>query len=237
MKSRQRVFVVGHNKTGTRSIHQFLSRNGFRGVHWDNRRLAESMASNLARGRPLLEGYERYDAFSDMESVVWGSYGPRFDGRETRPGRLIYAYRWFRLLDRQYPGSLFIYNTRPVADWLDSRLAHGDGRYANACRAALAWRSRDQGYSLDDLRAHWRDEFHEHERLLREHFGNSPRLLHVDITADDAGERLAAFLERHGHVIRSRSMPHLGARDYGSTIPRTTGSSASAAARCMSEDG
>ena len=199
-KTRQRVFVVGHNKTGTRSIHQFLSRNGFRGVHWDNRRLAESMASNLARGRPLLEGYERYDAFSDMESVVW----------ETK--RLIYAYRWYRLLDRQYPGSLFIYNIRPLTDWLESRFAHADGRYAKACRAAFAWRSGDATYSLDDLRAQWSDEFEEHERLLREHFGDSPRYLEVDITAADAGERLAAFLEGHGHVVGWRSMPHLGAR-------------------------
>lgn len=212
MTSRQRTFVVGHNKTGTRSIHQFLSRNGFRGVHWDNGRLAESMASNLARGRPLLEGYERFEVFSDMESVARGRYGPRPDGRAPQPERLIYAYRWFKLLDRQYPGSLFIYNTRPLADWIESRMAHADGRYAKACRAVFARRSGDAGYSLDDLRAQWSDEFHEHARLLRDHFADSPRFLEIDITAADAGERLAEFLERHGHVVRSRSMPHLGAR-------------------------
>jgi hypothetical protein len=219
MKSRQRVFIVGHNKTGTRSIHQFLSRNRFRGVHWDNGRLAESMARNLTRGRPLLESYDRYVVFSDMESVAWGDYGPRPTGPVAPPGRLIYAYRWFRLVDRQEPGSLFIYNTRPLDDWLGSRLAHEEGRYAEACRAALAWRSRDPGFSLDDLRAHWSDEFHAHARLLREYFGDSPRLLEIDITSADAGERLAEFLERHGHVIRSRSMPHLGARAAESPAP------------------
>jgi len=237
MKSRQRVFIVGHNKTGTRSIHQFLSRNRFRGVHWDNGRLAESMARNLARGRPLVEGYDRYDVFSDMESVAWGTYGPRPADHVAPPGRLIYAYRWFTLLDRQEPGSLFISNTRPLAEWLESRITHEHGLYAEACRAALAWRSRDPMFSLDDLRAHWCDEFHEHARLLREHLGDSPRFLEIDITAPDAGEQLAEFLERHGHTIPSRSMPHLGARAAESTIPRTAGSSASAAATCISDDG
>ena len=225
MNAQRRIFVVGHNKTGTRSIHQFLSRNGFRGVHWDNGRLAESMAGNLARGRTLLDGYERFDVFSDMESVAWGNYGPRPAGIVAPPGRLIYAYRWFRLLDRQYPGSLFISNTRPLADWLESRITHEHGLYAEACRAALAWRSRDPRFSLDDLRAHWSDEFHEHERLLREHFRDSPRFLDIDITAADAGERLAAFLERHGHVIQSRSMPHLGARAAASASPAAASAS------------
>lgn len=242
MKAQRRIFVVGHNKTGTRSIHQFLSRNGFRGVHWDNGRLAESMARNLVRGRPLLQGYDRYEVFSDMESVAWGTYGPRPAG-VVRPGRLIYAYRWFKLLDRQEPGSLFIYNTRPLADWLESRLAHEEGLYAEACRAALACWSRDARFSLDDLRAHWSDEFHEHARLLREHFADSPRLLEIDIAAPDAGERLAAFLERHGHVIASRSMPHLGARAAGSvapkaaTVPPATPKSAIARDRSNSADG
>jgi len=212
MNAPRRIFIVGHNKTATRSIHVFLSRNRFSGVHWDGGRLAEAMADNRARGRPLLEGYERFEVFSDMESVAWGRYGVRRGEPIAPPGRLIYAYRWFRLLDRQYPGSLFIYNTRPIAAWLESRLAHEDRLYAEACRAALAWRSGTERFSLDDLSALWSDEFHEHARLLHEHFAGSPRFVEIDITGADAGEHLANFLERHGHTIQSRSLPHVGVR-------------------------
>ena len=212
METARRVFVVGHNKTGTRSIHMFFQANGHAGVHWDNRRLAEAMASNHDRGRPLLEGYERYTVFSDMESVAWGSYGAFSERFVPPPGRLIHAYRWFALLDAQYPGSLFVYNVRPVEDWIESRLAHAQGRYAEAYRAILAWRSGEERFSLEDLKAHWRGECHEHERLLHEHFAGSPRFLEVDIMSPDAGERLAAFCERHGLAVRSRTLPHVGVR-------------------------
>ena len=61
-----KIFQIGFNKCGTRTIHRYLARNGVRSLHWDAGRLAKRMYANLAEGRELLAGYEEFDAFTDM---------------------------------------------------------------------------------------------------------------------------------------------------------------------------
>lgn len=221
MGTQRRIFVVGPDEAGSRSIQRFCSANRLHGVHWDEGRLAETIDANRSLGRPLLAGYERYRVFSGMESVAFGGHRPRPGAVVPPQGWMIDAYRWFDLLDRQYPGSLFISPVRPVADWIDARLRHGDGAYAEACRAIHALGSMDADVSLDDLVARWTDEYHEHIRRLRGHFAGSGAFLEIDVTAADAGDRTASFLEGHGFEIRSRVMPHPDVRpaDAGRSEP------------------
>jgi glycosyltransferase involved in cell wall biosynthesis len=207
---RPRIFLVGHNRTGTRSLHRFFLANGLRSVHWDFGRLAVTIDRNLSHGRPPLEGYDDFDAFGDMESIATDRPDPRLPRFDSVPGRMIYAYRRFDELDRQYPGSLFIHNTRPLDGWISSRMSHEEGRYAEACRTILATQTGNPDFSLADLRSQWAREFEEHAGRLRAHFGDSPRFLEVDITRPDAGDRIARFLERHGHAVGCRELPHVG---------------------------
>lgn len=163
------------------------------------------MQNNFLHGRPLLTGYESFVAFSDMEAVTLGFR------RKSR--RLLYAYRdSFPHLDLQYPGALFLFNTRSMADWIESRMTHWNGSYAETCRKLHAGIQRNDRYSLDDLRSQWITDFGSHQQALRSHFGGSDRFLEFDITSPTAGETLARFLERHGFTITTRVLPNVGGR-------------------------
>jgi len=64
-----RIFQIGFNRCGTRSIHYFFLENGLRTAHWRHGRLARAIYANLTHGRSLITGFERIEAFSDMEFV------------------------------------------------------------------------------------------------------------------------------------------------------------------------
>ena len=94
----RRIFLIGHNKCGTRSFNKLLNKNGYSSIHYDKGRLAKRIQTNFIFSRPLLDGVDQYCGYTDME--LCGEF---------------YAYRLFPLLDLQYPGSCFIYNTRDVS--------------------------------------------------------------------------------------------------------------------------
>jgi cytidyltransferase-like protein len=108
-KKFNKIFQIGFNKCGTTSLHEFLIKNGLYSIHWDDGNLARKIIENFNRKRPLLSGYEEYDAFLDMESVDDDIH--------------IYLTH-FKMLDSQYPNSKFILNIRNVDDWILSRLNH-----------------------------------------------------------------------------------------------------------------
>ncbi len=95
-----RIFNIGLNRAGTTSLTEALSLLGLRAVHHKHAgvRLYDLMRANVVARRPVLDGLDRYDAFSD------------FGGQD-----------FYRLLDRQYPYSKFILTTRELQSWLDSR--------------------------------------------------------------------------------------------------------------------
>ena len=107
-----KIFQIGFNKCGTKTLHHYFSRNGVRSVHWDYGRLAQRMFANLASGSKLLAGYEQFDVFTDMEYL-------------NESGTYLEAYKLYRHLADQYPHSVFILNTRNREAWIRSRLGHG----------------------------------------------------------------------------------------------------------------
>ena len=132
-----RIFLIGHNKCGTRSFVRLLRSNGYKSIHFGNGRAARQIQANFTFSRPLLEGLDRFTGYADLE--VCGEF---------------YAYRLFPQLDLQYPGSTFVYNKRDVNAWITSRLNHSlrvkgsyADRYLNRMRAAFNNPSLD----IDDL--------------------------------------------------------------------------------------
>lgn len=109
-----KLFFVGFNKTATTSIAHLMNMNGIRCCHWDRGRLVARMLTNLAQDRRVLSGYDKkYKAFAD------------FSFRGTRSW--IDGNRFFVELWADYPNSLFVYNSRPSSDWLESRMRHRSG--------------------------------------------------------------------------------------------------------------
>ena len=87
-RDRPKIFVVGHPRTGTKSIHRLFRENGLSSFHGSGNWLTR-----------------HYDCFSDR-----GNFQP---------------YLW---MEKAYPNSTFILNTRPVYNYIRSVIKHRFGR-------------------------------------------------------------------------------------------------------------
>jgi hypothetical protein len=164
---RPRIFGIGLNKTGTISLHQALEHLGYRSLHWGGPTVRQAIEANEAAGRPLLHGFDEWDAFSDI-LVLSERYG---------------------MLDRQHPGSRFILTTRPMEDWVESRRAHVLRNQARAERGEY------QGTFLTVEPDVWRAEFLAHHEAVDRYFAGRDDLLVLRIAEGDGYEALCPFLE------------------------------------------
>lgn len=173
------VFIIGMNKTGTTSLHNFFESHGWPSIHWDGGRLAETMLRNSLRGRRVLKGYDRrFRVFSDM--VI--------NNREMR----FEANTLFPALDRDYPGSYFILNTRDEDRWIASRSAHYLKRFD---MTLVDLECRVSGLRLPELATtKWRNDRREFESRVENYFNGSPRFLSIDIARDDVPGMLGNLL-------------------------------------------
>mgnify|MGYP000936638099 CR=1 FL=1 len=105
-KKYDKIFVIGLNKTATITIHSIFIPNKFKSIHWQCHKNKKYQASgveisvrnNFSNNKKLLDEYlyKNYDVFSDIENLSIN----------------------FKLLDQQYPNSLFIYNYRIIELYL-----------------------------------------------------------------------------------------------------------------------
>lgn len=165
MDSLPYVFIIGFNKTATRSLQYFFTGNGFPGVHWDQGKLALAMHKNLIEGRRIFAGYDQqYKVYSDMTFANHSIY--------------IEANEHFRIMDRDYPGSFFIYNNRDTEKWLTSRINHNAGDvHSLAARSLAIYNTRDEAR----LKAIWRAQKQRFEQDVRDYFSGCARFLEIDI--------------------------------------------------------
>lgn len=171
-----KVFQIGFNKCGTRTIHQFFLKQGLQSVHWDRGRFAVRVFRNLMDGHDLLAGYEENDLFTDMEYI-------------TRDVALE-VFKLFPLLARAYPDSRFILNTRDREDWIKSRSHHGYGGYMRK------W-EHITGLTGEALSDYWRADWDRHYARVNEFFAKEPhRLVTFDI-AKDSPQLLADLMPEH----------------------------------------
>lgn len=172
-----KIFCIGLNKTGTRSLHSALEILGFRSIHWggDDPRAAlvrgpqlrAAVESALQDGRPLLDGLPDADAYSDLLALSTN----------------------FDVLDRQYPSSSFILTVRELEGWIESRRLHVE---ANIARKA---RGEYDGTFLEVDEEGWAEEMRSHNARVMAYFADRPTdLLVMDITTGDGWEVLCPFL-------------------------------------------
>jgi hypothetical protein len=102
-----KIFQIGFNKCGTRYLYKVLTDLGFKGIYYDHGNLARRMFQNFLNCNRLLDGYEQYDYYGSMDNIYMNLYAHL----------LLY-----KELDKQYPGSKFILNTRDVESWIKRRL-------------------------------------------------------------------------------------------------------------------
>jgi hypothetical protein len=102
-----KIFQIGFNKCGTTSIHNLFVQCGLKSVHHGKGIIARKICYNIINNKKMLDGVDKYDCYTDIESVHHMQYP---------------FITHYKLLDEQYPNSLFILNTRPINKWIESRL-------------------------------------------------------------------------------------------------------------------
>jgi hypothetical protein len=162
-----KIFQIGFNKCGTRTIAGFFEANGLRCAHWDSGRLAKAMFQNLAAGRSLIDGYRNFQVFTDME------FTPA-NGKQA-----LQAFKLYPQVAAEFPNALFLLNTRNREAWIRSRLEHRGGRpNAYLEKWKRIYCTADPG----EVAARWRKDWDSHHRDVIAFFSGSPyRLLVFDI--------------------------------------------------------
>lgn len=177
MSDKPFVFIIGFNKCGTRTLHQFFKKNGFPCVHGGSRPLAIHMVMNCIQDRQVFFGYDKkFRVFSDLTFL---------NNRICIEGN-----SFFRNMDRDYPGSFFIYNTRDVQKWIASRLRHFGLSGSFLERYCKVLNTSDQ----KEVVAGWIEGRARFERDLSDYFGGSERLLILDIESDQPARLISSFL-------------------------------------------
>lgn len=170
-----KVFQIGLNKTGTRSIFVMFKRSGYKALHYEGGMLADDIEAAKINGTKPLEQYSDVTFFADMENVV----------KESPP---IESYRDFEFLDQHYPDAKFILNHRDVNRWIMSRLKHRGGKY---------YRQYVRHYGTADvaeIARLWRDKHAEHYAAARDYFSERPgKMLEFELGVDDA-TKIADFV-------------------------------------------
>lgn len=55
------IFVIGFNKTGTRTLHNFFYKNDIMSIHYDRNRIVDTFEKNIRENKKLLENGIYYD--------------------------------------------------------------------------------------------------------------------------------------------------------------------------------
>ena len=165
----RRIYVIGFNRCGTRSLTTAFKQAGIGCVHWDRNQLMLAILSDLRRtGRINLSAhYPGSNAFLDLIHVP--EHGESGDHILTE-GTLLHQ----QLIDSD-PEAYFILNTRHVEDWLASRCRHLNGSFLEIYRRHL---SRIQGreFSVDDVLQDWRRMWHQAHADIIGRFQREPQL-------------------------------------------------------------
>jgi hypothetical protein len=179
-----KIILIGFNKCGTRSFHDFFLKNKLSSIHHGKRDFARRVFANVEAGRPPFEDYDQYTCYSDIEAV----------SDVTKMDEILLANKLFKEFDQAYPDALFIYNVRDFDNWVISRFNHKYGRYTKKYLLKLRHKSQDANFGLNDLVETWRSDWFTHQRAVREYFADSPRFLEFDIEKDPV-DKLVTFLE------------------------------------------
>jgi hypothetical protein len=192
-----KIFQIGFNKCGTKSMYQFFSyhtKPAVKSLHYEAGKLAKKIYLNNKKGLPLLTGYEDYKFFSDMEFV-------------SEDQCIFISETLFKKLDKQYPNSKFILNTRTMENWVKSRINHSNGKYTR-------YQLKHYELSLPKLVKKWESDWIKHHKAVLEYFKDRPNDLLVFDIEKDSGMKLVKFLRGsinfipyklpHAHKTKSR---------------------------------
>ncbi|MEM6974033.1 MAG: hypothetical protein AAF577_14630 [Pseudomonadota bacterium] len=143
-------------------------------------------------GTTSIDAIFRAAGMASIHTTYWSRPGPhlcQFTHQAFCDGNPL----GFRALDRRFPRSRFILNTRNLDEWLDSRIEHIRAQQARGLhRETKHWRIADEAV------IHWVRTRNAHHLDVLDYFGGGPEnLLVVNYIRDpDAAGRIARFIGR-----------------------------------------
>lgn len=130
-------------------------------IRWDHGELASRMHRNFMEGRPLLEGYEHYEFYADMENVDKG---------------MKCHIDYFKLLDKQYQDSRFILNSGDKKEWIQRRLCHS----SYLTRSMQVLHTTSKKHVIESWGREWDDHMVNVHQYFSKKNGNEHKLLVFD---------------------------------------------------------
>ena len=206
-----KIFQIGFNKCGTLSLHKLFAQftePKMQSVHWDLAKLALIMHDNLIQNKNLLGEYDTYKVFTDMETCIYNDIADSYD--------YYFMFKYFDLLDKQYPGSKFILNTRSVDNWISSRLNHTNGykiinrKVVELIPPELYYMTHLNMYKIQSIPALvniWRAEWNDHHNKVKQYFKNRPKDLLIFDIENDSFEKIVEFFKYENIRFTTNSLP------------------------------
>lgn len=185
IKSNKKIFIIGFNKTATRSLHNFFLNNGLKSIHWDNNNLVKIFENNIKNNNKLLTNgktinksvnsdcnYEDAIVFSDMTNASLNK-----DAKD-----------YYQLLDSDYPNSKFILNIRDVNKWIKSRINHP---------GFLKKQMNYHKCSKEEIIIIWRNMYEKYILEVMEYFKDRNNDLCIFDIENDSIEKIISFLNKY----------------------------------------
>lgn len=181
-----KIFFLGFNKTGTRSINSLFLNNGFSTIHWIHEESGDNIArrikQNCEMGRPAISGFDEFQVFSDLTYVT--------------KDEVIEGNQFYSQLKSDYPDSLFVLNIRDKDKWLLSRTRHSD--FAERYQLALS-------LNFNELIDYWSKLWETRNKEIQSFFVNDPNFLTFNIDKD--WKDLFEFLNTHKIFLEDLKVP------------------------------
>lgn len=171
-KHHNKIFNIGFHKTGTSSLTYFMQKNHFRVLHntaycMERLGLGQQNDAGEDDGKPV-----ELESILDIEKL--NKLIQEYDFFSDNPWPLL-----FRLLDKEYPESMFILTRRKIENWTSSLLKHTGTQNTRMRRFIYGF-----GNPINHIKR-YQEVYEKHNQNVVDYFSNKSNLLVIDIEDDD----------------------------------------------------
>jgi hypothetical protein len=194
----KKIFIIGFNRCGTRTLHYFFKDNNLKSIHWDNNNLVDVFENNIKSGNKLLENGKTINkkVNSDCnysEAIVFSDMTKNIINKDAKD--------YYKRLDSDYPNSKFILNIRDVDKWIKSRKKHSNGRL-------LYEHMNFHNCDEKQIEIIWKNMYEKHILDVKDYFENRKLDLCIYDIENDTIDKIIEFL-KNDFILNKKYYKHI----------------------------
>jgi hypothetical protein len=193
-----KVFQIGFNKCGTDSISRLFKSSGYNAAHWEKGKLARTIKYNLNNNIKILTGIENFMCYTDLDSTI-----------DEFPNE---AFKYFKEIDKQYPGSKFILNLRNIDTWIESRIHHNPFGKNSTKKYSDLFQQHYGLKNIEEVKEYWKNDWETHIKNVLEYFKDRPDDLIVFNIETDNIDKLINFFNKFNIILYEKHWGKFNAR-------------------------